>query len=192
MARSHRPQVAGGIYHVTARGNRRQRIFLSDPDNELFLGLLGRTAARLGWLCHAYCLMPNHFHLVVTTPEANLSRGMQWLCGTYAHVFNEIHGVDGHLFQGRFQSVLVERTEHLVELARYVPLNPVRARLCLDPSDWRWSSYRATAGLDRPSPGLAPEWLLRQFGEDATKARRAFVAFVAEGGDARSPLRGAA
>ncbi len=181
MPRPPRHQVAGGTYHISNRGNRRQTIFRADPDYEVFLSLLGKVVRRLGWVCHAYCLMPNHVHLLLTTPEANLSGGLQRLLGSYARLFNDRHGVDGHLFQGRFRSVVVERTEHLLEVARYLPLNPVRAELCPDPAEWRWSSYRATAGLEAEPPGLPTEWLLRQFDEDVHAARRAFAAFVRDG-----------
>jgi putative transposase len=193
VPRPPRHQVAGGTYHVNDRGNRRQTIFRADPDYELFLSLLGTMVTRLGWVCHAYCLMPNHLHLLLTTPEPNLSYGLQRLLGSYAQVFNERHGVDGHLFQGRFHSVLVESTEHLLELARYLPLNPVRAHLCPHPADWRWSSYRATAGLEREPRGLSTEWLLREFDADVQAARRAFAAFVRDGmASGQAPLREAA
>jgi len=181
MPRPPRQEVAGGTYHVSNRGNRRQTIFRADPDYELFLSLLGKVVNRLDWVCHAYCLMPNHVHLLLTTPEANLSGGLQRLLGSYARLFNDRHGVDGHLFQGRFRSVLVERTEHLLEVARYLPLNPVRAELCPDPAEWRWSSYRATAGLEADPPGVSTEWLLGQFHADVHAARREFVAFVRDG-----------
>lgn len=181
MPRPPREQLSNGIYHVFSRGNRRQVIFRADPDYALFVSLLGRVATRLGWLCHAYCLMPNHFHLVLTTPDANLSYGMQRLSGSYAQLFNEHHGVEGHLFQGRFHSVRIERNEHLLEVARYVVLNPVRARLCAHPGDWRWSSYRATVGLERPPRGLSAAWLLGQFHDELHAARRAFAAFVRDG-----------
>src|SRR5438874_2291483 len=143
MARPRRLQVAGGFFHVTARGNRRQPVFTDDVDVERFLAILAEVAARYGWRVHAYCLMTNHYHLLVETPEANLSAGFHRLNFLYAQWFNRRHGLDGHLFQGRFHSVLIERQEHLIELARYIVLNPVRAGLCGHPGEWRWSSYRA-------------------------------------------------
>ncbi len=178
MPRQHRIQVAGGIYHVTARGNRRQAIFCDDTDYARFLELLNLVVSRYGWRCHAYCLMPNHVHLVVETPEPNLSAGMQRLNGTYAQWFNLRYGYSGHLFQGRFYGELVESTYHLLELARYVVLNPVRAGLCRDASGWRWSSFRAFVGDARRAAFLTVTWLLSQFGRDLGRAREAFRQFV--------------
>jgi putative transposase len=145
MARPLRTQVAGGTYHVTARGNRRQPIFHDESDRQLFLALFKRVAERRAWHTLAYCLMTNHFHLVIETPVANLSLGMHRLNFTYAQYFNARHSVDGHLFDGRFHSVLVESESQLLELLRYVAFNPVRAGLCARPSEWRWSSFHGVA-----------------------------------------------
>jgi putative transposase len=180
MPRPHRPQIADGIYHLTARGNRRQPIFLDDDDRRKFLDLLGIVVLGRGWHCHAYCLMPNHYHLVVQTPNPDLSRGMQHLNARYAEWFNWRHGVDGHLFQGRFHSVLVESDWHLLELARYLVLNPVRARLCEGPADWAWSSYGPALGTIERPPFLTLDWLLGRFGSDRDGARAAFARFVAD------------
>ena len=178
MARPPRLQLAGGIYHVTSRGNRRQEIFTDDRDRLRFLVLLDQVANRVGWVGHAYCLMPNHFHLVVETPSPTLSAGLQWLNGTYAQWFNWRHRKDGHLFQGRFHSVLVETDPHLLELSRYTVRNPVRARLCASPIDWPWSSCRAMLGLAPPADFLAVRRVLGHFGTDLDRARRAFHTFV--------------
>jgi REP element-mobilizing transposase RayT len=180
MARPLRVQVAGGFFHVTARGNRRQPIFMDNVDVERFIAILAEVAARYGWRLHAYCLMTNHYHLLVETPEANLSAGFHRLNFLYAQWFNRRRGLDGHLFQGRFHSVLIERQEHLVELARYIVLNPVRAGLCRHPGEWRWSSYRAVAGRARPAPFLTVAWLLDQFGETTASARAAYRQFAEE------------
>jgi putative transposase len=118
MPRPLRIQAAGAIYHVMARGNRRQEIYVERGDYERFLTICADVVDRSGWRCHGYCLMPNHYHLVIETPDANLSAGIQRLNGRYAQRFNWWHGLDGHLFQGRFQAVLLERTWHLVELVR--------------------------------------------------------------------------
>jgi putative transposase len=142
MARALRYQPAGGIFHITARGNRRQAIFHDDLDRELFLRLFHRVIRRRSWDYLAYCLMSNHFHLVIQTPTASLSVGMHELSGIYARRFNERHTFDGHLFDGRFRSSFVQGDEHLEEVLRYVALNPVRAGLCEHPSDWPWSSFR--------------------------------------------------
>jgi putative transposase len=174
MARPLRIQIAGGFFHVTARGNRRQPIFMDDVDLERFLAILAAVAARYGWRIHAYCLMGNHYHLLVETPAPNLSAGFHRLNFLYAQWFNRRHGVDGHLFQGRFHSVLIQTQEHLVELARYIVLNPVRAGLCRHPGQWRWSSYRAVAGQAPPAPFLTVAWILDQFGETSASARFAY------------------
>jgi putative transposase len=147
MARPLRLEYEGAVYHVTSRGNARQDIYLVDPDRELFLSVVGATVERFSWLCHAYCLMPNHYHLLIETPEANLSRGMRHLNGVYTQAFNRRHMRSGHVLQGRFKAIVVEKESHLLELARYVVLNPVRARMVRSAKDWPWSSYRATAGL---------------------------------------------
>lgn len=181
MARPDRIELAGGVFHVTARGNRRQSIFADDLDRERLLALLDDVARRCSWLVHTYCLMPNHFHLVVETLEETLSRGMQRLNGLYAQGFNRRHDLSGHLFQGRFYSDLVESEVHLVELGRYVVLNPVRARLCREPGAWQWSSYLAAVGL-APSPSfLVADRVLELFGRDRETARRHLAEFVLEG-----------
>jgi putative transposase len=178
VARSVRVQVPGGIYHITARGNRRQPIYSDDQDCMRFLRRLDRVASRRAWRCHAYCLMPNHYHLVLETVTDDISAGIQWLNGTYAQSFNHRHGVAGHLFQGRFHSVLVESNWHLLELSRYVVLNPVRGGLCAHAAEWKWSSYRAATGRASRPGFLSVDWLLSQFGRDPLQAREAFRLFV--------------
>lgn len=184
MPRTPRIQFPGALYHVTARGNRRQQIFLDDSDRERFLAVLSEVAREYSWRCQAYCLMRNHFHLLVETREPNLSVGMQRLNGVYAQSFNRRHGFTGHLFGGRFHSVFVATEPHLLQLARYVVLNPVRAGLSVHPGEWRWSSYRATAGIASPPRFLAARSLLRHFAEAPEDARAAFVAFVDDPGAA--------
>jgi putative transposase len=189
MARPLRIEFPGGIYHITARGNAKQKIFLDDRDCRNFFGILGDVAGDRGWLCYAYCLMPNHYHLVLTTPAGGLSRGMRHLNGVYAQRFHNRHGSVGHLFQGRFKSIIVHRESYLLEVCRYVVLNPVRAGLADGPESWRWSSYMATLGR-RPRPSfLAGEWLLEQFGPARRQAGKAFERFVLEGIGARSPMK---
>jgi putative transposase len=180
VARALREQEPGGIYHVTSRGNRRQPIFVADTDHLRFLARLETVCTKAVWTVHAYCLMPNHYHLVLEIDAPTLSSGLQQLNGSYAQAFNRRHGLSGHLFQGRFHSAPVETDSHLLELARYVPLNPVRARLCDDPADWPWSSFRATLGMSRPAPFLAIDRILGPFGLDRRRARAAFRSFVAE------------
>jgi REP element-mobilizing transposase RayT len=151
--------------HITSRGNGRQAIFLDDQDNRKFLELLGRTVERYCWICHAFCLMVNHYHLMIETPEANLSKGMHHLNANYCQAHHKRYTTVGHLFQGRFKAVVVDRESYLLELARYVVLNPVRAGLVAHPEDWAWSSYRAMAGRSlqaRLQPGQTPTSLPRQ------------------------------
>jgi REP-associated tyrosine transposase len=175
-----RLRPAGGIFHITARGNRRQVIFVDDIDRERFLARLAAVISRCAWVCHAYCLMDNHVHLLVETPDENLSDGMQRLLGGYAQGFNRRHDLDGHLFQGRFHSRLVVSNWHLLELARLIVLNPVRAGMREGAGDWAWSSYRATAGSIPAPRFLRLDWLLAQFGRDRHAAREAYMRFVAE------------
>ena len=170
MARPLRLEYAGALYHVTARGNARQDIFLDDDDRQRFLGVLDRVVSRFHLLLHAYCLMDNHFHLVVETPEANLSKAMRQLNGVYTQVFNRRHRRVGHVLQGRFKAIVVEREGYLLELCRYVVLNPVRAGLIRQPNTYPWSSYRATAGLASAPACLTVDWLLSQFGRQRSAA----------------------
>jgi REP element-mobilizing transposase RayT len=178
MARQLRLDFAGAVHHVTARGNERRPIFRSNRDRLLFLQLLGEAVERFGWSVTAWILMTNHFHLVVETPEPNLSRGMQWLMGAYAMAFNRRHGRSGHLFQGRFHSFLIGSEAYLAEVLRYVVLNPVRARMVDDPAKYRWSSYRATAGLTDAAQWLDVEKAHALFGHDEATAARAYAEFV--------------
>jgi putative transposase len=178
MARPLRIELAGALYHVTSRGNERRAIFRSDRDRKTFLSLLGKAARRFGWSVTAWVLMTNHYHLVIQTPEPNLSRGMQWLNGVYAGWFNHVHDRCGHLFQGRFHATLIERETYMAEVLRYVVLNPVRAGMVERPEEYRWSSYRATAGLESE-----PEWLdagsaLLSFGTDRVSAQGEYRSFV--------------
>ncbi len=183
MTRPLRIEFEGAIYHVTSRGNARQAIFLDDEDRENLLERLAKVVDRFGWLCHGYCLMTNHYHLLLETPGANLSRGMQLLNGTFTQGFNRRHGRVGHVLQGRFKAVLVEKESHLLELARYVVLNPVRAEVVKHPREHRWSSYSATAGEEAPAPFLTVEWILSQLDADLERARAAYRRFVMEGRD---------
>jgi len=146
MSRPLRLQLPGGIYHVTARGNDRRPIFEDDDDCARFLIVLASTVARHRVLCHAYCLMGNHYHLLVQTPEANLSVAMRHLNGVYTQRFNGRHDRCGHVLQGRFGAQLVDGDAYLREVCRYIVLNPVRAGLVAHPGEWRWSGFRATAG----------------------------------------------
>lgn len=166
------------MVHVTNRGNDRADIFRGDGDREFFLSLLEEQAASRGWHCDAYCLLGNHYHLLVEAPGGDLSRGMQVLGMKYAQMFNLVYNRVGHVFQGRFRAVVVERQAHALELARYIALNPVRAGLCARPEDWRWSSYTALLKGWRMPPALASDRLLLQFGGSRANALAALRAFV--------------
>lgn len=187
MARPLRIEYPGALYHVTARGNARQDIFLDDEDRQRFLGVLARVVSRCHLLLHAYCLMDNHFHLVVETPEGNLSNVMRQLNGVYTQAFNRRHGRVGHVLQGRFKAIIVDRESYLLEVCRYVVLNPVRAKTTRKPDSYQWSSYRATAGLTPTPPYLTIDWLLSQCGRQRAAAQRKYQAFVAEGMGRGSP-----
>ena len=181
MARPLRLQFAGALYHVVARGHERGAIFRDAEDRSKFLALLEQVATEEKWIVHAYCLLGNHFHILLETPEGALARGMRDLNGRYAQWFNWRHDRHGHVFEGRYKAALVEKQTHLMELHRYIVLNPVRARLADKPSDWRWSSYRATAGTEKAPAWLETDWTLSQFGNRRGAARHAFQRFVAAG-----------
>ncbi len=181
MARPLRIAYEGAVYHITSRGNGGEIVFFEDGDRTGLLRLLKDVVSRFGWICHAYCLMPNHYHLLVETPDANLSRGMRHLNGVYTQWVNRNHHRAGHLFQGRFQSIVVEKQSHLLEVSRYIVLNPVRAGMTDDPSEWRWSSYRATVGLEVPPSFLTVGWILEQFDDDPARAVLAYRRFVFAG-----------
>jgi REP element-mobilizing transposase RayT len=193
MARPLRLEYPGAFYHVTARGNARQAIYADDIDRQAFLEIVGDAILRFNWLCHAYCLMENHYHLLIETPEGNLSRGMRHVNGVYTQRINRRHERVGHLLQGRFKGILVEQETYLLELCRYIVLNPVRIQLVSDPADYRWSSFRATAGLEPAVSWLTRDWILAQFHQQRRGAERRYQAFVREGMNAASPwshLRG--
>lgn len=181
MARALRLEFPGALYHVTSRGNAGADIFADDADRRFFLGLLARVVGRFAWLCHAFCLMGNHYHLLLETPRPNLSRGMRSLNSVYAQAFNRRWRRRGHVFQGRFHAVLVEKERHLLELARYVVLNPVRARLVPAAEAWPWSSYRAAVGTALCPPWLTLDWLLAQFADERIRAQERYRRFVADG-----------
>jgi len=192
MARPLRIEFPGAVYHVTARGDGRQVIFRDDADRERFLVILDHAVSLRKWVCHAYCLMGNHYHLVIETPEANLSRGMRSLNGEYTQAFNRRHRRPGHVFQGRYKAVVVEKESHLLEVCRYVVLNPVRARGmgAKRPEDWVWSSYRATAGMAGVPSLLSTGWILARFERGRKEAKARYRAFVEAGRGGRSPLAG--
>lgn len=181
MPRPLRIEFSGAVYHVTSRGDRREAIYEDDADWASFLEILGDVSGDFNWAIHAYCLMTNHYHLVVETPDANLAKGMRQLNGVFTQYSNRRHRRSGHVFQGRYKAILVDKDRHLLELARYVVLNPVRAHMVGDPSDWPWSSYRAMVGAVDAPEWLCAEALLEHFGSRRGDAIRRFRVFVAEG-----------
>lgn len=189
MARPLRIEYARAVYHVTSRGNARKKIFADNQDREIFIAALGAVVKRYNWLCHAYCLMDNHYHLMIETPDANLSIGMRQLNGIYTQKYNRRHKRPGHIFQGRFKAILVDKENYLLELCRYVVLNPLRARMVETPKQWTWSSYRATAGLDKKADYLATDWVLGMFSDERKKAQKRYRRFITEGIEQASPWR---
>jgi REP-associated tyrosine transposase len=181
MPRRPRFQAPDAIYHVTSRGTEGRSVFLDDFDRLLFLTVLAKVVQDRSWMCPAYCLMTNHFHLLIQTPDADLAVGMHRLNSAHANYFNQRYDHVGHLFQSRYAAEIIEQESHLLEACRYIVLNPVRAGICRQPGRWRWSSYRATAGFVSPPAFLAAGWVLGQFDNDARRAALRYVEFVADG-----------
>ena len=181
MARPLRLALAGGLYHVTARGNERKAIARDDTDRARFVDTLAAMVDQYRVRCHAWVLMGNHYHLLLETPTPNLSVALRHLNGVYTQGFNRRHRRVGHLFQGRFKAILVEKEAYLLELCRYVVLNPVRADMVQEPAAYLWSSYRATAGLAAVPGWLTVEWVLEQFGQQKRAAQARYQQFVMEG-----------
>ena len=178
MTRPLRIEYAGAVYHITSRGNEKKAVFKDDHDRICFLNSLQHVNKRYNWICHAYCLMDNHYHLLIETPDGNLSFGMRQLNGVYTQLFNKRHQRAGHLFQGRYKAILIQKDSHLLEVCRYVVLNPVRARMVEKPEEWKWSSYRATAGGETPATCLTIDWVLGQFSRKRSKAEQEYRQFV--------------
>jgi REP element-mobilizing transposase RayT len=189
MTRPLRLEFPGALYHVTSRGDRRESIFRDDRDREAWLDVLRIVCARCHLLVHAYCQMTNHYHLMFETVEGNLSQGMRLLNGIYTQQYNRRHGLVGHVLQGRYKAILVQKEAHLLELARYIVLNPVRANAVALPDEWEWSSHRCTLGEDSPPEWLATDWLLGQFAESRDEAIPRYQQFVMEGMGLESPLK---
>lgn len=181
MTRPLRLELAGGVYHLTSRGDRREAIYADDGDRVAWLKILQSVCERFNWRCHGWCQMDNHYHLVVETVEGNLSRGMRQLNGVYTQHVNRTHQRVGHVFQGRYKAVMVEKESHLLELARYVVLNPVRAGMVADAGQWPWSSYAAFVGEVAAPAWLETDWLLGQFGRQRGEAVARFKDFVRAG-----------
>jgi REP element-mobilizing transposase RayT len=189
MARPLRTQYPGALYHVTSRGNRRANIYVDEYDYLMWQELLGKTVERFDFLVHAFCQMPNHFHLLLETVQANLSDGMRYLNGTYGQKFNWRHKHVGHVVQGRFFSDVVNRDSQLLAVSRYIAQNPVRAELVDDADAWRWGGHRHLSGDLPPPPWLQTEWLLSQFStRNPKRAQAKYRAFVRAVPFAENPL----
>lgn len=163
MPRRPRLQFPGAVYHVCSRGDRQEPIFDEDNDRYIFLDVIAESATKYELSFLAYCLMGNHYHLVMQTKLANLSDSMQFINGVYTKRYNKRHTTCGHVFQGRFFANLIGRDEYLIEACRYVELNPVRAKLVRDPHEWEWSSYRAHLGM-----ATCPQWLAHGLSDEET------------------------
>ena len=190
MARPLRIEFAGALYHVTSRGDGRDDIYLDDEDRELYIELLCEVCERFNWSLHSYCLMSNHYHLLVETPDGNLSKGMRHLNGVYTQRFNRRHSRVGHVFQGRYKAIIVQKESYLLELARYIVLNPVRAQMVRSAKDWPWSSYRATAGFIDSNTfrtWLTVNWILSSFSDKKSDAILLYRRFVSEGKNQPKP-----
>lgn len=181
MARPLRLEFAGALYHVTSRGDGQEAIYHTDDDRDAFLETLGKVCERYNWVIHAYCLMDNHYHLLIETPDSNLSKGMRQLNGVYTQYFNRTYGRVGHVYQGRYKAVIVQKETYLLEVARYIVLNPVRARMVRAAKDWAWSSYRATAGQVDAPDWLNTQWIIAYFSQRKINAIERYKQFVAEG-----------
>ena len=187
LARPLRIEFPGALYHLTSRGNCRLDVVIDRVDRLKFFELLAQCVDRYAWRCHAYCLMDNHYHLVIETGEPTLARGMRHLNGCYTQAFNRRHGRVGHVFQGRYRAILVQAESYLLELSRYVVLNPVRAGMTHKAEQWPWSSYRATAGLVEQPNWLYTKSLLSLFGSNKTRCAKAYQQFISKGKGQPSP-----
>ncbi|MFA6131093.1 MAG: transposase [Patescibacteria group bacterium] len=189
MARPLRVEYPGALCHITSRGNAGKDIYLSDTDRNNFLKILQDVLYRFHWICHAYCLMNNHYHLLIETADPNLSFGMRDLNGISTQHFNKRHRRTGHIFQGRFQASIIEKESYLLAVARYIVLNPVRAGIVRHPKEWKWSSYCMTAGLARPHHALTIDWILSCFSSRKSIAQKEYRFFINEGLRVSSPFK---
>ena len=187
MARPLRLEFAGALYHVTSRGDGREAIFRAVGDRRLFFDVLAGVWERFNWVIHAYCLMTNHYHLLVETPDGNLAKGMRELNGLYTQRFNRVYGRTGHVFQGRYTAILVQKEAYLLEVARYVVIDPVRARMVRSAGDYPWSSYRAMTGEEAAPKWLETRTILAAFGPTEAEATDGYRSFVAAGKGQPSP-----
>ena len=189
MARPLRLEFPGALYHVTCRGNRRERIFRDRADRLAWLVETERMCRRFHFIVHAFCQMTTHYHMLIETPEGNLGQGMRQLNSAYSQYYNRRHGLVGHVMQGRYKAILVQKDGYLRELARYIVLNPVRAGIVSGPDDWEWSSYQSMMGTAPAPSWLTTDWLLACFGTDVSAARQGYHGFIMAGIGEDSPLK---
>ena len=191
MARQLRINYPGAFYHVTSRGNERKAVFKSKRDREKFLEYLETATLRYDAVVHVYCLMDNHYHLLLKTPSGNLPQIMRHINGAYTTYFNVKRGRSGHLFQGRYKAILVDADEYAKELSRYIHLNPVRAKMVERPEEYKWSSYQDYTGARKPQEWLNRDFILGNFGSKFLVAEREYRKFVSslEGKEYESPLK---
>ena len=183
MARPLRIEFPGAIYHIMSRGIRKDLIFLEGNDWIRFLKILASVVERFNWLLHSYCLMENHYHLLIETPDGILASGMKYLNSVYSQWFNKKYGHVGHLLQGRYKSRLIDTDNEFLAAARYIALNPFKARIVEDPVQWNWSSYRAIAGIGKVPDCLIVDWVLGMFSSDRIEAQKLYREFVLAGVD---------
>ncbi|MNM39927.1 Transposase IS200 like protein [compost metagenome] len=188
MTRPLRLEFSGALYHVTSRGDRRGAIYRDDTDRLAWQKVLEHVCERHHFIVHSFCQMSNHYHLLVETVEANLSQGMRQLNGVYTQHFNRRHKLVGHVLQGRYKAILVQKENYLLELARYIVLNPVRAHMVASPDNWYWSSHHYVLDDAMPPCWLTRDWLLSQFGATRNEAVANCSRFVAAGMGETSPL----
>lgn len=188
MSRLPRFQAINAMYHITSRGNRRALLYLDEADHLEWLEMLAETSARYNIVVYAYCMMPNHFHLLLQTREPNIGNTMRYLNGSYGRYFNQRHELTGHALQGRYHSEVIHSDAQLLETARYNVLNPVRANLAANAIDWPWSSHRCALGIQTPPKWLDCEWLLGMFGNGSMIERaKAYDRFVIAGKELPRP-----
>jgi len=180
MGRPLRVEYRGALYHITSRGNERKKVFVDDGDRKKFLAILEDYHNRYGILIHSFVLMDNHYHLILETPKGNLLKVMHGLNGGYTGYFNRKYGRNGHLFQGRYKGIIIDKDSYLIPLSRYVHLNPVRARIAERPEQYRWSSYPGYIGRGKEYEWVEYSWILSQFGSRRLGARRKYRMYTEE------------
>lgn len=181
MSRPLRLEFSDALYHLTSRGDRHEDIYEDDADRVEYLIILASVISRFNWVCYAYCLMSNHYHLLIQTPDGNLSKGMRQLNGVYTQYYNRRHRKTGHLYQGRYKAILVDQDSYLLELSRYIVLNPVKAGLVKQAGRWPWSSYQAMVGVCESPEWLSSDYVLLQFSGKRKNALKRYIAFVEAG-----------